>query len=52
MPWSLLGGAFRVLPRPIRDRLYELIARNRLRLFGKRETCFVPDRNYADRFLA
>lgn len=52
MPWSLLGGAFRILPCPIRDRLYELIARNRLRLFGKRETCFVPDRSYADRFLA
>ena len=52
MPWSLPGGAFRILPCPIRDRLYELIARNRLRLFGKRETCFVPDRNYQDRFLA
>jgi predicted DCC family thiol-disulfide oxidoreductase YuxK len=51
-PWSLLGGAFRILPRPIRDRLYELIARNRLRFFGRRETCFVPDRNDADRFLA
>jgi predicted DCC family thiol-disulfide oxidoreductase YuxK len=50
-PWSLLGGAFRILPRPIRDRLYETVARNRLRLFGKREACFVPDLNYQDRFL-
>jgi predicted DCC family thiol-disulfide oxidoreductase YuxK len=51
-PWSLLGGAFRILPRPIRDRLYELIARNRLRFFGKRETCFMSDGNYQGRFLA
>jgi predicted DCC family thiol-disulfide oxidoreductase YuxK len=52
MPWSLLAAACRILPRPIRDRLYDLLARNRMRLFGEREACFVPDRRYDDRFLA
>ena len=51
-PWSWIGGAFRILPRPLRDRLYEFIARNRLRFFGKRETCYLPQQQYADRFLA
>jgi len=49
-PWSL-AAAFRVMPRRIRDRLYNLVARNRLRLFGKRETCYLPERGYEDRFL-
>ena len=51
-PWSLVAAACRILPRPIRDRLYGLLARNRLRLFGRRETCFMSDRSYEDRFLA
>src|SRR5262245_10414556 len=49
-PWSLAGG-FRALPLAWRDWLYAALARNRLRLFGKRETCFLPDPAYADRFL-
>jgi predicted DCC family thiol-disulfide oxidoreductase YuxK len=50
-PWSLAAG-FRILPRPVRDWLYDLIARNRLRLFGKRDTCYMQERGYEDRFLA
>lgn len=50
-PWSL-AAAFRILPRPWRDALYGLVARNRLRLFGKRETCYMRERGYEDRFLA
>lgn len=49
-PWSF-AAILRVLPRALRDRLYEIMARNRLRWFGTRETCFVPDARYADRFL-
>lgn len=49
-PWSLASVA-RILPRAIRDRLYNVIARNRLRWFGSRETCFLPDPADADRFL-
>jgi predicted DCC family thiol-disulfide oxidoreductase YuxK len=45
---SLLPGCgwTRVLlwvPKPIRDTVYNLVARNRYRIFGKYEACFVPD---------
>lgn len=50
-PWSL-AGVFRVLPLSIRDPMYGLVARNRLKLFGKRETCYLPDKKYEGRFLA
>ena len=50
-PWSLMALG-RLLPRPLRDRLYGVIARNRLRWFGTRETCYRPGPADADRFLA
>jgi predicted DCC family thiol-disulfide oxidoreductase YuxK len=50
LPWSL-GAGFRILPRPVRDRCYEFIARNRLRFFGKRATCYVPSASERARFL-
>jgi predicted DCC family thiol-disulfide oxidoreductase YuxK len=40
MPWRLLS-AFRVVPRPLRDAAYRLIARNRYRWFGH-DVCRVP----------
>ncbi len=49
-PWSL-ATAGRILPRGVRDRLYDIIARNRLRWFGRRATCFLPEPRHADRFL-
>jgi predicted DCC family thiol-disulfide oxidoreductase YuxK len=49
-PWSL-ARVFRLVPRPWRDRLYALVARNRFRVFGRRATCYRPDPRYEDRFL-
>src|SRR5471030_553880 len=49
-PWSLVG-ALRVLPLALRDRLYGIVARNRLRWFGARPACYLPDPSEADRFL-
>ncbi len=49
-PWSLLVVG-RLLPLFLRDRIYGLIARNRLRWFGTRQACFVPDPSQADRFI-
>ena len=49
LPWSLVRIA-RILPLRLRDALYDIIARNRIRWFGKR-TCFVPQPTDADRFL-
>lgn len=42
-PWPLFT-IFILIPRFIRNPLYDLIARNRYRLFGKRESCFVPEK--------
>ena len=49
-PWSM-AAIGKVLPRSLRDRLYDVVARNRLRWFGRRATCFLPDPQDADRFL-
>lgn len=49
-PYTLLGVGW-VLPRPIRDAVYDLIARNRYRWFGRRDTCMTPAPNLAARFL-
>ena len=50
LPWSLAGAA-RILPLGIRDRLYEWVARNRLRWFGVRTVCRRPTPEEQDRFL-
>jgi predicted DCC family thiol-disulfide oxidoreductase YuxK len=31
------------VPKPLRDAVYNLVARNRYRIFGKYEECFIPD---------
>jgi predicted DCC family thiol-disulfide oxidoreductase YuxK len=49
-PWSA-AGALRIVPRPLRDPAYRWVARNRYRLFGRRETCWLPAPEYRDRLL-
>jgi predicted DCC family thiol-disulfide oxidoreductase YuxK len=50
LPWS--GAAVvRLLPNFARDWIYDRIARNRLKWFGARDTCYLPDAGDADRFL-
>ena len=44
-------GILGVLPRPVRDFLYRVIAKNRYRLFGKKNQCMVPSEDVLDRFL-
>jgi len=41
----------RLVPRLIRDPLYGWVARNRYRLFGRRETCWLPSPEMADRVM-
>lgn len=48
--WPILS-IFRILPRFIRDGIYNWIAKNRYRWFGKSETCMIPNRNIENRFL-
>ncbi|MEG6510124.1 thiol-disulfide oxidoreductase DCC family protein [Methyloligella sp. 2.7D] len=49
-PWSL-GKAGWIVPRGLRDFFYDVIARNRIRWFGRRESCYRPSPEEADRFL-
>ncbi len=34
---------FLAVPKPLRNAVYNLVAKNRYRIFGKYEACFVPD---------
>jgi predicted DCC family thiol-disulfide oxidoreductase YuxK len=40
-----------VVPRPIRDVVYKVIAQNRYKWFGKREECMIPTAEVRERFL-
>ena len=53
-----LGGFYgasssiaRVVPRGLRDVVYKLVATNRYRVFGKYDTCMLPDPSQRSRFL-
>lgn len=49
-PVSLLAVGW-IIPPFIRNGLYDWIARNRYRWFGKRDSCFVPGGSLRDRVL-
>jgi predicted DCC family thiol-disulfide oxidoreductase YuxK len=49
-PWSM-ATAFRIMPHSVRDWLYGLVARHRFRLFGRRQSCYLPTLRFRDRFL-
>jgi predicted DCC family thiol-disulfide oxidoreductase YuxK len=40
-----------IIPPFIRDFVYDIIAKNRYRVFGKRESCMIPNSEITDRFL-
>ena len=42
---------FKLIPRFLRDWLYERVAGNRYRLFGKREECMIPTPELKSRFV-
>jgi len=50
-PWSI-AASLRVLPRSVRDRIYETVASNRMRFMGRRRACYVPEGRYRERFIA
>jgi predicted DCC family thiol-disulfide oxidoreductase YuxK len=48
--WKL-AGVGRVLPRGLRDLAYKFVARNRYHVFGKHESCMLPEPKHRDKFL-
>ncbi len=49
-PWRILG-VFKIVPHFVRDPIYRLIATNRYRIFGTRETCWLPNPQQKARIL-
>ncbi|GAE28463.1 hypothetical protein JCM9140_4701 [Halalkalibacter wakoensis JCM 9140] len=49
-PWKAFT-CFRILPLFISNFLYDTLAKNRYRLFGKRESCMIPAPHIRNRFL-
>ena len=49
-PWSL-AWSFVVVPRFVRDAVYDFVARHRYRWFGKKDVCMVPTPELRARFL-
>jgi len=51
-----LGGVYRLLslgrlvPRNLRNRIYDVVAENRYDWFGRKDQCMVPDEDVSDRF--
>ncbi|MCI5046860.1 MAG: thiol-disulfide oxidoreductase DCC family protein [Aquisalinus sp.] len=50
-PWPIAGMLFGLVPRPLRNALYNMIARNRYRWFGKKDSCPLPEPGVQNRFL-
>ncbi|MGE5734618.1 MAG: thiol-disulfide oxidoreductase DCC family protein [Acidobacteriota bacterium] len=50
-PLAYISAILRVLPAPVQNFLYGLVARNRYRVFGRYETCPLPDSDTRSKFL-
>ena len=48
--WPLMYG-FMIVPKFIRDFIYNIISKNRYKWFGKRESCMVPTTELKSKFL-
>lgn len=49
-PWPALAVGL-LIPGPVRDWVYDRVAWNRYRIFGKKQECLVPTGDLLERFL-
>lgn len=50
LPYSVFAMLL-IIPRPLRDGIYDIIARNRAKWFGTREKCRIPDQETSGRII-
>lgn len=48
--WKI-AGVGKALPKVVRDRLYNFVARHRYQVFGKHESCMLPEPKHRAKFL-
>ena len=46
------GAIFKILPTGLRNLLYDFVAANRYKWFGKQKTCMLPSKELEEKFLA
>jgi predicted DCC family thiol-disulfide oxidoreductase YuxK len=49
-PWKILN-VFKILPKFLRDAIYNIVAANRYRIFGKKDSCMIPTPQLKERFV-
>lgn len=49
--YKFMGIVLKVFPLVILNMLYEFIARNRYRIFGKNDACLIPTNEIRDLFI-
>ena len=50
-PFGFIFKLFKIIPHFLRDELYKYIAKNRYKIFGKKEQCMIPSEDIKARFL-
>lgn len=49
--WRLLGAVLRIVPGPLLEVAYRLVAANRYRVFGRLDACPLPGPDVRERFI-
>lgn len=49
-PWKL-GSAFLIVPKFVSNAVYDWVAKNRYKWYGKKEVCWIPEERWKNRFL-
>jgi len=48
--WNLIT-VFELIPETLRNYIYDFIAKNRYKWFGKKDACIIPSKNIKEKFL-
>ena len=49
--WAIAASVGVIVPKPVRDFVYRFVATNRYKVFGKYETCMLPEPRHRAKFL-